>query len=124
MTKLVVELHPGRRWSQMFKRARLPYVQLEDDGMVLVDGESMWRISWAAIRRITARKYDLLTTDALGLAISLADGRTYDVTEDVEGYGDLLREMYRRFPEISPGWEREITIPAFQTNERVIYSRE
>lgn len=108
----------------MFKRARLPCIQLEDDGIVLVDGRSIWRLSWAAISRVTARKYDLLTTDALGLAITMADGRTYDVTEDVEGYGDLLQEMHRRFPEISPGWEKEVMIPAFQANERIIYNRE
>jgi hypothetical protein len=96
---------------------------LEGDGLVLSDGKYTSRISWAEVSRLTARKYDFVTTDALGLTITVAGGQIYEVTEDVDGYIDLVREICARFPEVSPGWEREIVLPAFQTNERIIYER-
>jgi hypothetical protein len=45
------------------------------------------------------------------------------VSEDVEGFRDLAQELIRKFPEIPAMWQRDILLPPFSPNERVLYDR-
>src|SRR5688572_20533792 len=86
-------------------------------------GTSAREIRWDDVVKIEA-----LGTDAVGpfevwLTFTHADGSTAVVFPHTPGYGDVLRIMLRRFPEIPPGWVDEMAEQPWHVERVLIPTR-
>ena len=113
-------------------RLRTPYdervaLELTDDGFQLVDqlsDEPAWTLRWSDVRAIRTYKRDLWTTDMICVAFQLADRKWFDINEEVEGFREVRAQMEARFPAISEDWFGEVTNPAFETNDTLLYRQD
>jgi len=108
-------------WRRYLDRRRRPVAVLapSTDGFCLSHGPAGRAVAWAEVRRITAFKRDLLTTDCICLVLMLTDG-IIEVNEEMEGFTAFRAGMERHFG-LSPLWLIEIMPPAFATSPRYLY---
>lgn len=86
------------------------------------DGTVSPAFRWDHVDEIRTFKRDLGTYDDIRLAFA-AGGSWYEIGEDVKGFGRLSDAMREHFPSIPAGWYGDVMLPAFATNERVLYRR-
>jgi hypothetical protein len=83
-------------------------------------------ISWQDIEIVTAFKRDLLTYDILCIQLVTKAGLNFECNEEDPYWGSLVEKL----PEYLPGcplfadWWHPVAIPAFATNETVLFKRE
>jgi hypothetical protein len=83
------------------------------------------RLTWAAVTRVTAYKRDLFAVDLVCLLFETADGRRIEVDEECGAWDRLLETL----PSVLPGALdrdrilRAVVLPAFATNETVVFER-
>jgi hypothetical protein len=70
-------------------------------------------VPWEAIRRITAYKLDLLTTDCVCLALA-TDEIVLEFHEEMPGWADLVSAVEARFPGIPSTWQMDVAFPALR----------
>ncbi len=87
--------------------------------------EIVYEAPWVQVDRIVAYKKDCLTVDQIRFEFQLCDGRTLIVTEDMQGWKELITELpnwLAGFPAESE-WFPRIAQPPFATNLCVLYER-
>ena len=102
-----------------------PTIEATADGFALraYDG-TVVNVPWATVKRATAYKRDLYTTDAIMLALELdSPGRAVvELSEEWQGFAELFGGMERALG-VSADWYLEIMQPAFEPTPRLVYDR-
>lgn len=101
-------------------KQRVRTVEITEVGFVVnLDGETTHFV-WEEIERLSAFKYDRLTTDEICLNIQ-SENVDAIATEEFIGWRELVNAIHERFPEIDKNWEGFIAQPPFATNHMVLY---
>lgn len=79
-------------------------------------------VAWIDIREITACKIDLLTIDEVRFSFSIASGQNVTVSEEQEGFDELMNRLVAAFPSVA-GWQSKVISGPFAGNEAVLYLR-
>lgn len=79
-------------------------------------------VRWVEIDEIHTFKLDLGTIDDIRLAVHDSRG-WHELSEQDEGFMEIAAELQRRFPTIPELWYFEVMLPAFATNQRVLWKR-
>ena len=81
--------------------------------------------SWSSVERVQAFKRDLVVVDLICLQFSLAGGKVIEVDEEMKGFEALVAVMPQQLLGCPPfaEWWHPVAVPAFATNERVLYAR-
>lgn len=66
-------------------------------------------------------KHDLFAYDDICLALKMPDDSWVEVSEEKPGFRLLVEEVERRYPEVPRDWLREVMVPAFARNYRVLW---
>jgi hypothetical protein len=115
----------------MFEKFRLrskrPVAMAESQLRRGVDGLTYGEVfaPWSRIVAIHAFKEDLLVIDRISLRFGLDDGTSVVISEEVEGWKDLVDAL----PDYLPGclpfheWFFAVAFPAFETNPTELYRR-
>ena len=83
-------------------------------------------IAWQEVVRIEVFKRDLYVVDLICLSLFLSDNKSVEIDEEMEGWDSVVDKL----PEYLPGcqkfaeWFQVVAIPAFKTNDTVIYQRD
>ncbi len=83
-------------------------------------------VRWSNVKEVFAFKLDLLTVDCicLGFHVSQDTGEyTYQVTEEMSGYRELVEKMQCIYPDHNKDWWTQVAFPAFATNYITIWRR-
>jgi hypothetical protein len=108
----------------MFKR-RSSRVSFDETGFSLWDGRThQVVVRWADVRRVTAWKKDLVTTDLVCLTFALVAGQEYTVHEEMDGFDAFAAGMEGALPGVHTGWRSRVVPPAFAPNPYVLFDRE
>jgi len=102
-----------------------PTIEATGDGFVLraYDGMTI-SVPWASVRRASAYKRDLYTTDAIMLALELdpPGPAMLELSEEWRGFAELFSGMESALG-VSPSWYLEIMEPTFEPTPRMVYER-
>jgi hypothetical protein len=114
----------GAFWKRITqKRNQMsPIIAFNETGIEIKIGEDLKNISWKSIRKITAFKRDLITTDMICLLLELSDKTNYELNEETEGFKEGLKSLEIHLG-ISPEWFLKIMTPAFESSVTVIYEQ-
>lgn len=86
------------------------------------DGSLAASVLWDDVTRIQAYKRDLFTTDCICLLFECgSDQPAVELSEEWQGFSDLLGMLERRFPTIPPSWYVDIMTPAFEARRTVLF---
>jgi hypothetical protein len=83
-------------------------------------GKEAFRALWSDVRRITGYKIDMFSWDEIRMDFELVGGRIVVVTEESAGFGDLMKEVERRFPSVV-GWHAKVSQPPFAECRTVLH---
>ena len=95
-------------------------LKIVDDGFVV--GDHM--VHWSSVIAIAAYKWDLFAYDEICLAFRLNDDTCIEVPENQPDFRDLVEAVQQRFPTVPEEWYREIMLPAFATNYRLLLGQD
>lgn len=82
-------------------------------------------IAWSNIHSAKAFKRDLFTVDCICLQFTLADGKVFEVNEDMKGW----REFLFALPSVLPGfpdpdsWHARVALPPFKVQMTDLWKR-
>jgi hypothetical protein len=76
---------------------------------------------WDEITRIRTYKVDLVTTDCICLLFERAAAEPLQVSEEWNGFVDLMEMMRERFPTIPSDWYEAVMQPPFERNETTLF---
>jgi hypothetical protein len=115
-----------REWYRRRQFPELARIELQPGGFAVVPRDEPRRhvVRWASVRRITAYKRDLITTDEIRLAFEtdeLLPG-SVEVSEEYGGFQEIFGALERELG-VSPKWYWEIMVPPFARSEQVVYER-
>ena len=94
-----------------------------ENGFELSINETLTKINWIEIHKLTAYKIDLLTTDEICLFVEAENGKQFEISESTEGWFKFLEKTKKQFESINKMWEIDISNPAFERKETEIYNR-
>jgi hypothetical protein len=95
----------------------------ENGFIVRRDGDTI-EVKWREVKRVFTYKVDCWGYDVIRLAFETADlERAVHVSEDAEGFTELMQALTRVFPEIDPEWYMKVMQPAFAENLTVLLAR-
>ena len=120
-------MHLWSRIRSLFKRKREPdpLVRVVDGGFDLVSSLNegvVGYVRWSQVKRIQTYKVDLLTTDCICLLFEFCDGKPpVQVSEEWQGFSELITPMSMGFPSISKTWYLEVMSPAFERKQKILY---
>ena len=95
----------------------------EEDGFTYPFNDSVTKIKWTDIERISAYKADRFTYDTICMKIT-SGGLTWTLNEDTPGWYQLLKRLADVFPSIPKEWDWDIVQPPFATHYTILYERE
>ena len=80
-------------------------------------------LHWRQITTLTAYKRDLLTYDLICLLFTSESGPEFELNEEMPNWQQLVDSLPNFLPGCPPflDWWHPVAIPAFATNETVIY---
>jgi hypothetical protein len=78
---------------------------------------------WSEVRAVAAYKEDLFAYDEIWLAFKTSGNYWFEVSEHEEGFQAFAEEVGRRFS-LPDGWFRELMLPAFARNYRVLWGQD
>lgn len=82
------------------------------------------RVAWEEVERVFTYKLDCFTYDTIWLAFEVRGRESpLHVSEEAEGFDELLAATNRAFPSINPEWYFDVMTPAFAPNFTVLYER-
>jgi hypothetical protein len=86
--------------------------------------EQIWHIAWADVRRATAFKRDLLTTDLVCISLDLSS-RTVEFNEEMTGWTSVVEALHHVLPGAHPysEWWPAVVKPAFEGCSTTIFER-
>ena len=102
-----------------------PQIRASKEGLKVVNGkELLGSFCWSEIKQIIAYKYDNFSYDeiCIGFVPKQRDESWLEISEEWEGFSQAKREMETVFPSINKEWLEEITLPAFERKETVLYA--
>jgi hypothetical protein len=121
-----------QRWKSSFlpeNRNVVWSVRTDESGFMLVRrsdaGEECTTFRWKDIIRVHGYKRDCFTVDQIRLVFTFDGGSAIEITEDDEGYKELLLELPKRlygFPTQQEWWEK-VAQPPFATNWIRLFQR-
>jgi len=92
-----------------------------------LEGESGSRsVRWNEISSVVTYKRDLYTSDMLCLLCKFSDGSQFEFNEEMSCWQSLVDALSLHlpgFPAYSEWWH-PVAVPAFSTNERLLFQRE
>jgi hypothetical protein len=94
-----------------------------ENGFELSINETLTKVKWNEIQKLTAYKIDLLTTDEICLFVEAENGKQFEISESTEGWFKFLEKTKEQFENINKMWEIDISNPAFERKETEIYNR-
>lgn len=74
------------------------------------------------IVRVTALKWDEITTDLLCVEIQLANGEGVELHEELVGFEAWLMRL-DALPGVDPDWRSKVLQPPFARNETLLFER-
>lgn len=101
-------------------------LELTEEGLaIFVNGREDCRFRWADVSKMVTYKCDLVTTDLICLEFAVHEkpGVVYAIHEEMEGFDQLRDFLSGYFPSIPPDWWREVLLPPFAPNYRILYER-
>jgi len=101
-----------------------PHVRTTQEGIqVMRGGEKLSLVRWCEVKKIIAYKYALYTTDEVCVAfLTQKDADSWlEINEDWEGFREATDQMVSLFPSIPKDWFCNVSIPAFERKETVLY---
>ena len=110
------------------RRAARAYVQCDESGFTLhVNGkvaEQTQQLGWDRISGVFAYKSDCFSVDQICLAIGEELKRWIEVTEDDEGYQQLIEQLPKRlagFPTLEEWWQKSGTASICDPGDAALY---
>jgi hypothetical protein len=97
---------------------------LDGDGFHLLKNdrrESVLR--WSSVRTIRAFKRDFFAYDMICLAFEVGEGEWIEIWEAMVDFGPVDRRMREVFPTVPNDWHATVMLPAFSTNDAVLWRR-
>jgi hypothetical protein len=96
------------------------------DGLTLArhpSGEIVGRLVWSEVRRATAFKRDLVTTDLACIEFELASG-SFEINEEIPGWQGLVDLLDQYLPGARPyaEWWPEVVKPPFEARKTPIFA--
>jgi hypothetical protein len=95
-------------------------LQCSTDGFNIITNNAEQHIQWRDIKKITAYKVDLFTTDEICMDIMLAQD-SVTISEEAGGWPAFSAAVLQQFPSILKDWEGVIAQPPFATNLTILY---
>ena len=82
-------------------------------------------VRWEEISSVTVYKRDLHTSDMICLLCTLSDGVQFEFNEEMPCWQSLVDALPQYLPgcPVSSEWWQPVAVPAFATNETVIFRR-
>jgi hypothetical protein len=102
-----------------------PAIEQTGNGFRIIGPASMVvDVEWTGVRRATAFKRDLHTSDEIVLVLELDSPAPplVELTERSPGFDELFGGMERALG-VSPEWYVEIMLPVFEPTPRVLFER-
>jgi hypothetical protein len=101
----------------------LPKILTTSEGFCF-EGASWAPVKWAAVRRISTYKLDLLSTDEIRLVFEYDDAvpMHIEVSEEQPGFQQFRTLTEKRFCFAGDWWET-VMKPSFARNDAVLYER-
>lgn len=83
-------------------------------------------IIWTEVASILAYRRDCFAVDQIRLYINLSDKTAIELTEDMQGWEDLLKKLSEYLPGCKQAdeWWAAVAFPAFDANVTSLYERE
>lgn len=97
--------------------------KFDDIGFKVISLESEEYVEWDKIDKLIAFKIDLLTFDEIRLQIHLESERIIEFGEEIPGWSEFVLRLRNQFVEIDSSWETNISKPAFERKETIIYKK-
>jgi len=117
--KLVRQIRAGERPDFPERRTFDHDIRITETGFEIIPVrkhfEEVCRCDWTSVRRVTAFKEDLVTTDCVCLAFELPDGSAIAANEEMGGWLELCDALPAHLPG-TPLWEKwrmAVALPAF-----------
>ena len=118
MASLISKLK--RRFSKDFPKRK---VLFDDVGFTVFEEEKqIVRVEWVSVKEVFAYKVDLGTYDEICIGFRFDDtGAHWWISEEFEGYKELVGELTARFIGINTDWFHEVAFPAFAYNRTTLW---
>jgi hypothetical protein len=87
--------------------------------------EVIAEIHWDEISKVLAYKRDCFIYDQICFAVEIAEGKAFEICEDMEGWENLILSIPQKlpgFPE-KQQWFQKVAFPAFKTNVTTLFER-
>jgi hypothetical protein len=86
--------------------------------------DQVHQVLWSDVCRVVAYKVDLLMYDMICIYLTRADGTGVELDEHMAGWNGLMINLHELLPGCTPydDWWHPVAVPAFKTNETVIFS--
>jgi hypothetical protein len=98
-----------------------PFLEVDDAGLSIDDGEQPRQFAWNDLRQIRACKVDCGSGDAIQIELEFADGTWLEVEDVDSGYRELVAAIEQRF-ELLDGWWCPVAYPALAANLTVLWT--
>jgi hypothetical protein len=95
----------------------------DDYGFSIKTEQNEKYIAWTEIEKMVAYKIDLYTYDEIRLVVFLENDERYEFDEETPGWFQFLERSKEQFISIDKLWELEISNPAFERKETIIYKK-
>lgn len=100
---------------------------LDSEGFSILETDTsaiIFTVRWDSVRAIRMYKRDLFSYDMICLGFQLNDKSWVEVWERSDGFLEVGERMREVFPGISAEWYSEVMLPAFATNDTLLYRRD
>ena len=101
-------------------------VRLDDSGVAQIGSSSETRLEWQQISAVYVYKKDCFGLDQIRIALGDEGLRVWiEITEDDEGYQELIAELPRRLPGCfsEKEWWQQVALPSFETQRMRLYQK-
>lgn len=96
--------------------------ELHDAGFRCFARRRCHEVRWSDIRLICTYKRDLFAYDLICIGFETSSGEFVEIDEQMNGFMAVVKQMEQTFPGIRSDWHRTVMLPAFEPNERVLWS--
>lgn len=97
---------------------------LNEGGFYLLkDDKREFAIRWADIRTIRTFKRDMFAYDMICLAFEIGEDEWVEIWESMVDFTRITEKMHAEFPTIPEDWHSVVMLPAFETNDRILWNR-
>ncbi|RZK19341.1 MAG: hypothetical protein EOO56_14335 [Hymenobacter sp.] len=94
-----------------------------ETGFAIATPSGSYPISWLDIQALFGYKRDLYAYDLVYLDIFLVNGLNMSIHEQIPGWHYFARRLTAELPDITSGWEINLTFPPFEANFTLLYER-